>query len=186
VASRLETGEWFVQRNMLLLLGRVGRVPEGFPLARWTAHPDPRLRAEALRLQMSLPGQREIALKSAFSDADPRVVRVGIMVVQHGCPPRVLPFLAVLAKSERVPEDLRLLAVQALGNTREEAALDALVAVADGGRTIFGRRKLAAKNAVVLAALRSLTAAWRKHAKAAPLLGLAATSTDDDFRDAVQ
>jgi hypothetical protein len=185
VASRLEGSEWYVQRNMLLLLGRVGRVPAGFPLARWTTHDDPRLRAEALRLQMSLPGQREVALKSAFSDVDPRVVRVGIMVVQHGCPPKVLPFLAVLARSEKVPEDLRLLAVQALGNTREQAALEALVALADGGRTIFGRRRLAAKSAVVLAALRGLAAAWRKHAKAEPLLGLAAASTDDDFRAAV-
>ena len=186
VASRLDGGQWFVQRNMLLLLGRVGRIPDGFPLARWTAHPDPRLRAEALRLQMSLPGQREAALKAAFSDADPRVVRVGIMVVQHGCPPRVLPFLAVLARSEGVPEDLRLLAVQALGNTREPAALDALVMLADGGRTFFGRRKLASKSQVVLAALRGLAAAWRKHPKAEPLLGLAAVSTDDDFREAVR
>ena len=38
--------------------------------------------------------------------------------VQQECPPRVLPFLAGLAQGERVPEDLRLLAVQALGNTR--------------------------------------------------------------------
>jgi hypothetical protein len=186
VASRLEGQPWFVQRNMLLILGRIGRVPDGFPLARWTTDRDSRLRAEALRLQMALPGQREVALKSAFSDADPRVVRVGITVVQQGCPPRVLPFLAVLARSERVPEDLRILAVQALGNTPDPAALDALVAVADGGRTFFGRRRLAAKNAVVLAALRGLAGAWRKHAKAAPLLGLAAVSTDDEFRMAVR
>ena len=186
VASRLEDDRWYVQRNMLLLLARVGRVPEAFPLARWTGHVDARLRAEAVRLQMSLRGQRELALKAAFSDADPRVVRVGIAAVQQGCPPRVLPFLARLAQVEQVPQDLRLLAVQALGNTRDQGALEALIVLVDGGRNLFGRQKLAPKSAVVLAALRALAGAWRKHTKAEALLGLAAVSTDDDLRDAVR
>lgn len=186
VASRLDDDRWYVQRNMLLLLARMGRLPDGFALTRWTGHADARLRAEALRLQMTLHGQRELALKAAFSDADPRVVRVGIAAVQQGCPPRVLPFLAGLAQAPQVPEDLRLLAVQALGKTRDQGALDALLGLADGGRTLFGRQKLAAKNAVVLAALRALAGAWRKHPNVEPLLGLAAVSTDDDFREAVR
>jgi len=186
VASRLDDDRWYVQRNMLLLLARLGRVPEGFALTRWTGHADARLRAEALRLQMSLRGQRELALKSAFSDADPRVVRAGIAAVQQGCPPRMLPFLAGLAQAPQVPEDLRLLAVQALGNTRDQGALDALIGLADGGRTMLGRQKLAAKSPVVLAALRALAGAWRKHPKVEPLIGLAAVSTDDDFREAVR
>lgn len=185
VVARLEDDRWFVQRNMLLLLGRMGRVPDGFPLSRWTAHDDARLRSEALRLQMSLPGQREHAMRAAFSDADPRVVRVGLAVAQQSCPPRVLPFVAGLAQGERVPEDLRILAVQALGNSKDHAALDALFTVADGGKTFLGRQKLAPKGPVVLAALRALAAGWRKHPKAVPLLGLAAVSTDDDFREAV-
>jgi len=186
VASRLDDDRWYVQRNMLLLLARLGRVPEGFALTRWTGHADARLRAEALRLQMSLRGQRELALKSAFSDADPRVVRAGIAAVQQGCPPRMLPFLAGLAQAPQVPEDLRLLAVQALGNTRDQGALDALIGLADGGRTMLGRQKLAAKSPVVLAALRALAGSWRKHPKVEPLIGLAAVSTDDDFREAVR
>ena len=186
VASRLEDDRWYVQRNMLLLLARVGRVPEAFPLARWTGHVDARLRAEAVRLQMSLRGQRELALKAAFSDADPRVVRVGIAAVQQGCPPRVLPFLARMAQVEQVPEDLRLLAVQALGNTRDQGALEALIVLVDGGRNLFGRQRLAAKSAVVLAALRALAAAWRKHPNAVPLLGLAAVANDLELREAVR
>jgi hypothetical protein len=185
LAARLEDDRWYVQRNMLLLLGRMGRVPEGFPLSRWTTHTDPRLRSEALRLHASLPGQLELGLRAAFSDADPRVVRAGLGLVQQGCPARVLPFVAGLAQGERVPEDLRLLAVQALGSSRDTAALDALVAIADGGRSVFGRQKLAAKSPVVLAALRAMAGAWRKHPKAAPLIGLAAAA-DDDFREAVR
>ena len=186
VASRLEDDRWYVQRNMLLLLSRMGRVPDGFALSRWIGHADARLRAEALRLQMSLPGQREHALKAAFSDPDARVVRVGIGAVQQGCPPRVLPFLAGLARVEQVPEDLRLLAVQALANTRDSASMEALVAVVDGGRTLFGRPKLAAKTAVVMAALRALASGWRRHPHVEPFLGLAAAANDGELRDAVR
>ena len=186
VASRLEDDRWYVQRNMLLLLGRMGRVPADFSMTRWTTHADPRIRSEALRLQMSLPGQRELALRTAFNDADARVVRVGVASVQHDCPPRVLGFVAGLAQGVRVPEDLRLLAVQALGSSRDSAALDALVAIADGGKSVFGRQKLAAKSIVMLAALRALAAGWRAHPRAEPLLAAASTSPDDDIRDAIR
>jgi hypothetical protein len=186
VASRLEDDRWYVQRNMLVLLARVGRVPDGFVIGRWTAHADPRLRAEAVRLQMALPGQRELGLRAAFNDADPRVVRVGVASVQQDCPPRALPFVAGLALGARVPDDLRLLAVQALGNSRQPAALDALIGLVDGGKTILGRPKLAAKSVVMVAALRAMAAGWRKHPKAGPLLALAAVSTDDEFRGAVR
>jgi hypothetical protein len=185
VASRLEDDRWYVQRNMLVLLARLGRVPAGFAIARWTAHEDARIRSEALRLQMALPGQRDVALRAAFSDADARVVRVGVASAQQDCPPRVLPFLAGIAQGVRVPEDLRLLAVQALGNSKDRAALDALIGLADGGKTILGRQKLAPKSTIVLAALRAIAGAWRTHPKAAPLLGVAAVSADDEFRQAV-
>ena len=186
VASRLEDDRWYVQCNMLLLLARVGRVPADFPMTRWTTHVDSRIRSEALRLYMALPGQRERALRDAFNDADPRVVRVGVAAVQQDCPPRVLGFVAGIAQGVRVPEDLRLLAVQALGNSRERAALDALLGLADGGKTLFGRRKLAPKSLVMLAALRALAAAWRTHPQVQPLLVAASTTTDDDVRDAIR
>jgi len=186
VASRLEDDRWYVQRNMLLLLGRVGRVPEDFSITRWTTHGDARIRAEALRLQMSLPGQREQALRTAFKDADARVVRVGVASVQHDCPPRVLGFVVGLAQGVRVPDDLRLLAVQALGSSRERAALDALVAITDGGKSMFGRKKLAAKSVVMLAAMRALAAGWRAHPLAEPLLAAASMSPDDDIRDTIR
>ena len=164
----------------------MGRVPADFSMTRWTTHADPRIRSEALRLQMALPGQRELALRTAFNDADARVVRVGVASVQHDCPPRVLGFVAGLAQGVRVPEDLRLLAVQALGSSRDSAALDALVAIADGGTSVFGRQKLAAKSIVMLAALRALAAGWRAHPRAGPLLAAASTSPDDDVRDAIR
>jgi len=85
-----------------------------------------------------------------------------------------------------VPDDLRLLAVQALGSSRERAALDALVAITDGGKSMFGRKKLAAKSVVMLAAMRALAAGWRAHPLAEPLLAAASMSPDDDIRDTIR
>lgn len=184
VAARLEDDRWYVQRNMLVLLARIGHVPPGFDMGRWTTHADPRIRSEAVRLNLALPGQREAALRSGFNDADPRVVRVAVTAVQHECPPRVLPFLVGIAQGSRVPEDLRLLAVQALGHSRELAALEGLAAIVDGGRTVFGRQKLAGKTLVVLAALRALATAWRSHPRVQPLLAAASASADEDIRAA--
>jgi hypothetical protein len=109
-----------------------------------------------------------------------------VVSVQHDCPARVLPFVAGIAQGVRVPEDLRLLAVQALGNSRERAALDALVALVDGGKSMFGRQKLAPKSVVMLAALKTLAASWRANPRAEPALTAASTSPDDDVRDAIR
>jgi len=186
VAGRLKDGRWYVQRNMLLLLARLGSAPEGFQVAPWVGHIDPRVRVEALRLQLELPGQREAALRTALRDSDPRVVRVGVAAAQQECPPRVLPFLIELVQGTRLQDDLRLLAVQALGRSRERAALDALLAFVDGGKNMFGRRRLPAKSPMLVAALRVLSAAWRSEPDAAPLLALAAASPDEDVRGAVK
>jgi hypothetical protein len=83
-------------------------------------------------------------------------------------------------------EDVRLAAVQALGRSRERAALDALLALVDGGRNIIGRRRLLPKSPMLLAGLRMLAATWRSDDTAAALLALAAASADGDLRGAVK
>lgn len=186
VAGRLRDGRWYVQRNMLLLLARLGRVPVGFQMAAWVGHIDPRVRVEALRLQLDLPGQREAALRTALRDSDARVVRVGVVAAHQECPPRVVPFLVEVAQGTRMPEDLRLLAVQALGRSRERAALEGILALVDGGKNMFGRRRLLARSPMLVVALRTLSATWRTEPHAAAILALASSSTDEEIRGAVR
>jgi hypothetical protein len=186
VAGRLKDNRWYVQRNMLLLLARLGRVPDGFQVAPWVGHIDPRVRVEALRLQVELPGQREVALRTALRDTDPRVVRVGIAAAQQDCPARVVPFLIEVVQGTRMPEVVRLAAVQALGRSRERTAFDAVLALVDGGRNIIGRRRLLPKSPMLVAGLRALAATWRSDPIAASLVALAAASTDEELRGAVR
>ena len=87
--------------------------------------------------------------------------------------------LVEVAHGARLAEDLRLLAVQALGRSRERTALDALLAFVDGGKSMFGRRRLLPKTPFVLAA-------WRSSPEADALLALAASSPDEDVRGAVK
>jgi hypothetical protein len=62
---------------MLMLLGRSGRVPESFSALPWTTHPDARVRVEAIRLQLTLPHERDLVFTPP-STTSIRIVHVGL------------------------------------------------------------------------------------------------------------
>jgi hypothetical protein len=72
--------------------------------------------------------------------------------------------------------------VRALGQSRERAALDALLRLVDGGKSVFGRPKLAAPTPIVVAAVRALVEAWSTDPKAGDMLTLARGSSDPQLR----
>jgi hypothetical protein len=86
---------------------------------------------------------------------------------------------------EESGEDSRLLAVTALGRLRHESALDALLHLADGGRSFLLRQRLPPKTRVLIAVLRALSITWPDDPRAAAVLGAAARSSDPELRDAV-
>ena len=57
--ARLADERWYVQRNMLMLLARSRHVPATFSPRRGRQHPDARVRSEAIRLQLTLPHERD-------------------------------------------------------------------------------------------------------------------------------
>lgn len=186
IVSRLDDDRWYVQRNLLLLLERLRRVPPRFDVARWTQHEDPRVRYHGLSLQLNLQDQRESGIHSALSDSDERVRRLGLVACQIDCPRPMIPLVASLAANAQVGPELRMLAVKVLGSCRERQALDTLLSLVNGGTTWLGKPKLAARSAVVLASLRALSGAWAADAEAKRLLDLARQSSDPEFRQAVQ
>jgi hypothetical protein len=184
--ERLRDERWYVARNMLVLLERRKRVPEGFALEEWTTHPDPRLRAEALRLQMVLPGARDAAVRAALDDPDARVVRVGLAALGQSCSPQLREAITRLATSPDVVEEIRTSAISALGRLWDPAAREVLLGLTDGGKTLLGRRRLAPKTPDMLAALRALAQTWAADPSAAPVLTLAAASPDADIAEAAR
>jgi hypothetical protein len=184
ITARLEDERWYVQRNMLLLLERMGRIPTGFSPERWTAHPDARVRYEAVRFQLGLPHERDMAVRAALEDADPRVVRLGLTAVQQDCLPMYAARVARIATAPESDDEVRLLAVSTLGHLRQVQALQALLHIVDGGRTLLGRPRLAPTTQVVLVALEGLANLWATDPRAAVWLARARESPDDDVRRA--
>jgi hypothetical protein len=184
IAARLEDDRWYVLRNMLLLMERSGHIPEGFSATRWTTHQDSRVRYEALRLQLTIPRERERAVRTALDDDDPRIVRLGLATLQQECPSGYAASVAAVAANSAADAETRLLAVNALARSGHPAALDTLLKVLDGGRTFLRQPKLPPKSPVMLSALRAVAQGWGHDARGAAVLKRAQRSRDEDVRQA--
>jgi hypothetical protein len=185
VLRHLNDSRWYVQRNMLILLERAARVPEGFSPAPWVMHEDPRVRCEAIRLQLKLPHERDQAIVHALEDLDPRVVHLGLTALQFAVPEDLLPRVLNLAVDADLDDDIRTLAVKVAGRVERFPVLDMLLELTDGGRSLLGRFRLPVKTPVLLAALRALAETWSNNDRAAPALAAAHESADPDIQAAV-
>jgi hypothetical protein len=140
------------------------------------------VRTEAIRLQLLLPRDKENGIRAALDDSDPRVVGLGLSAIPNECPADVIDRVIDWAVDRQASDELRVLAVSTLGRFRDQSALDALLHLADGGRSFFGRRRLPLKTPTLLAALRALTDTWPDHPQAARVRAVAAKSSDPDIR----
>ncbi len=188
VIARLDDSRWYVTRNLLALLEELGPPPAGFSAAPYMRHADARVRWQAVKLQLKLPAERDEALIAGLRDQDPRTLRLALSlaVALQACPDGAVPLLVNRATDRTLPSDLRALAVRGLGYTRAPAALVTLLHITAGGRTLFGREKLAAKSPELLVALAALATGWRHDLRAGARLGLAAASTDGEIRHAAE
>lgn len=184
IVARIDDERWYVQRNLLLLLERFRRVPPEFPLTRWVQHADPRVRYQALSLQLKLHTSREATVRAALEDTEPSVIRLGLVAAHAQCPPSLIPPLARLAANPELSDELRIHAVRVLGASRHEQALPALLRLVDGGKSFFGRAKLTAPSPVVAAALRVLADVWSAQKEAHRFLALARRSFVKELRNA--
>jgi hypothetical protein len=170
---------------MLVLLERSRRVPEEFSPALWMEHEDWRVRFEAIRLALSLPSQREEAIRRALAENHPRLMALGLAALGKAWPASLIDYVAGIANDETLPEEARVVALRALAHTQHPTALRALLVVVDGGRTILGRPRLAPPTPVSLEALRSLALGFAHDDTAAPYLKLAHASSVEAVRASV-
>ncbi len=181
ILARLTDDRWYVQRNMLTLLARKGTLPATFSIVPWTQHADTRVRSEALRLQLTLPHERDLGVNAALNDPDPRIVHLGLTAIQD-CPPQLVERMIDLALASDLGEDTRLLAVNALAQKQREDVLAALLQLAVAGRSWFGRTRLFPKTPVLVAVIRALATTWSEDSRASGVLAAAARSADHELR----
>lgn len=180
--ERLSDKRWFVQRNLLALLGELEYWPEGKPIDEWIRHPDPRLRKEAVRSMLRMPKQRERAIvQSLRDDVDRQTLRLVLAAAQQDTPDAAVPIVVKRLNENQLPPDLKVAAVRLLRNSRSPLALEALLRLVEGGRSLLGRPKFALKSSDMLAALQALAAAWPHEKRASAILDRARASKDADI-----
>ena len=185
IAARLSDPRWHVLRNMLLLLERTERVPPGFTATPWLAHDDWRVRYEAVRLALTLPAERDEAVRAALAERHPRIIAVGLSALPGECPAGLLDRVVGVATDATLPDDTRVLALRVLGDAVYPGLLPTLTGLVDGGRTLFGRVKLAPPSPVTVTALRALAQHFATDPVAHPYLKLARASANAEVAAAV-
>ena len=84
--ARLDDERWYVQRNMLVLFERRHTLPSVAALAQAAAHPDVRVRQEAIRLQLRIPGERDAAVRAALDSGHTGLAHAALAAIQQDCP----------------------------------------------------------------------------------------------------
>lgn len=181
--ARLPGAPWYLQRNILVLIGRLGSWPEGFSPLSYAAHSDPRIRREGIKLLLESPAHAKEGISLGLHDSDDGIVLLALSAALESCPPEVLPVVQQLAMDPRRPTEIRVPTLRILARSRTPEALKVLLAHARNRRGWFGRR-LAPKSPDLLAALAGLAAYWRNDPLAAEVLAHALQHSDPEIRAA--
>ncbi len=182
--NRIDGTPWYVQRNVLSLLGRLPDLPDAFSAEPLLLHRDARVRHEAIALTIAAdPGLRERTLAEALETGYEPTVRLALVALGDRCPPDFVPRLIARVADTDLDPELRALAVTAIARVPDPVVLRVLRRlVVARGITKFGR--LAPKTPLMLAALRGLAIDWQSHPKVAPLLETARQSRDPEVKHA--
>ena len=186
VVDRLPGSPWFVQRNLLALLGSLPAWPRSFSPTPYATNRDPRVRREALKLMLRLPALREEAIAATLADDDEQIIRLGFTAAAESCPPSALPRLMALLNDRTREAELRALGIRVLMNVRTPATRQWLVEQSLTKKKLFRGRRLVAKTPDLLATLAVLGKNWRGDPGAAEVLRLAQQSSDPEVRGAAQ
>jgi hypothetical protein len=186
VMEHLEDERWYVVRNMIALLREAGCSVDDVPVERFRAHNDARVRRETLQLQLENPSTRDAALVEALADNDKHVLRTALQAARSDLPESAVSILARRVMDSAFPPEFRVISLFLLGRSGSIHALDTLLAFVAGGKTLFGKPKLAPKSPEMLAALGGLARSWPNEKRASALLELARESKDDQIINALK
>ncbi len=184
-AARLPAAPWYLQRNILVLIGRLGSWPQGFSPLSYAAHIDPRIRREGIKLLLESPEHVAEGILMGLRDDDDGIVVLALNAALESCPPEAIPDVEALAMDLRRPPEVRVPTLRILARTRTPQALKVLLAQARHRRSWF-RRRLAPKSPELLAALAGLASYWKDDPRAMEVLTRALRHSDPEIRAAAR
>jgi hypothetical protein len=185
IAARLPDAPWFVQRNLLVLLGRLGNWPDEFSPSQYTSHREARVRREAYRLMVEIPSTRDNAIRDGLADPDPVIVAMMLRAAATGCPAAATSMVERILVDAKWSLEVRLLAIRVVAVTKSAGAAEHLLALVRRPRRWLWGSRLAPKSPVLLAALKALAEGWASNPKVVPVLTEAAGHRDPEIRASV-
>jgi hypothetical protein len=186
ITPRLASAPWFVQRNMLALLGTLPALPPDFSPVTFADNQDSRVRREAVKMMIRHPDQREDGIGRALGDEDDQILRMGLSAVSESCPPSAVGRLMTLLNDKDRDPEVRALGIRALTGLRTASVKAWLLQHAMTKAGWFRRPRLLARSPELLAVLTVLATRWRDDAAVVPVLKLAEGSADPDVRAAAR
>jgi HEAT repeat protein len=185
IAARLPDAPWFVQRNLLVLLGRLGNWPDEFSPSQYTSHREARVRREAYRLMVETASTRDAAIREGLADPDPTIVAMMLRAAATGCPAGAIPLIERVLREPAWSLEVRLLAIRVIGSANTPTAGEHLLSLVRRPRRWWWGSRLAPKSPVLLAALKALADGWASDPKVVPVLTQAARHRDPEIRASV-
>ncbi len=182
-AARLSNAPWYLQRNILVLIGRLGTWPDGFSPLSYAAHADPRIRREGIKLLLESPAQVLEGVSLGLRDEDDGIVLLSLSAALESCPAEAIPLIERIAMDPRRPPEVRVPTLRILARSRTPAALQVLLAHARP-RRIWFRRRLAPKSPELIAAVAGLATYWKTDPQVTEVLAHAVRHPDAEIRAA--
>lgn len=184
LVARLDDYRWYVVRNMLTLLGAIPGWPPGFSPEPFTRHEHEMVRLEALKLCMRVPEQRDVAVIAALTEANDRIISLGLAEAEETCPPAAEEHVRRIALDQATEPVLRASAVRTVTRLGTPEDLEILLQLAPVRRR-FLKSESPGGSPHVLAALKGLRERWPTDSRAQRVLSSASGSSDPEVRRAL-
>jgi hypothetical protein len=182
VSERIPEASPVIQRELIALIGRLGAMPANFSVAAYMLNPEPLVRREAVRLLLRNPSARNEAVMAALSDADDRVVFVGLTAAQEKCPPGAADLIKYRVDRGELDSQLRTMGIRVVAQQNPPGILTWLLGYVVSETRWSRRPKLRPSTPEMLAALSMVASSWGDDPAAAASIKLAEQSKDAEVR----
>jgi hypothetical protein len=182
VSERIPEASPAIQRELIALIGRLGVMPANFSVAAYLLNPEALVRREAVRLLLRDSSARNEAVMAALSDADDRVVFVGLTAAQEKCPPGAVDLIKYRVDRGELDSQLRTMGIRVVAQQNSPEILTWLLGYVVSETRWSRRQKLRPSTPEMLAALSMIASSWGDDPAAAPSIKLAEQSRDAEVR----